>query len=75
MLWLVILLPITVSMLNRGVVHIVVADYMVDNYYFRFDREVVHIVVAGDIVDHYWLMFYRVVVHSVVAVTLLTITL
>jgi hypothetical protein len=41
----------------RGVVHIVVVDYIVDNYYFRFDREVVHIVVAGDIVDHYWSMF------------------
>ena len=73
-MWLVILLPITVSMFNRGGVHIVVADYIVDNYYFRFDREVVHIVVAGDIVDHYWLMFNRGVVHIVVAFTLLTIT-
>jgi hypothetical protein len=45
-LWLVILLPINVSMFNRRVVHIVVDDYIVDNYYFRFDREVVHIVVA-----------------------------
>ena len=34
-------------------VHIVVAGYIVDHYYFRFDRGVVHIVVAGDIVDHY----------------------
>ena len=50
------------------------ADYIVDNYYFRFDREMVHIVVAGDIVDHYWLMFNRGVVHIVVAFTLLTIT-
>jgi hypothetical protein len=33
-------------MFNRGVVHIVVAEYIVDNYYFRFDRGVVHIVVA-----------------------------
>ena len=74
MLWLVILLPITVSMFNKGVVHIVVADYIVDNYYFRFDREVFHIVVAGDIVDHYWLMLNRGVVHIVVGVTLLTIT-
>ena len=73
-MWLVILLPINVSMFIRGVVHIVVADYIVDNYYFRFDREVVHIVVAGDIVDHYWSMFNRGVVHIVVAVTLLTIT-
>ena len=74
MLWLVILLPITVSMSNIGLVHIVVADYIVDHYHFRFDREVVYIVVAGDIVDHYWLMFNRGVVHIVVAITLLTIT-
>ena len=74
MLWLVILLPITLSMFNRGLVHIVVADYIVDNYYFRFDREVVYIVVAGDIVVHYWLMFNRGVVQIVVAITLLTIT-
>jgi hypothetical protein len=33
-------------MFNRGVVHIVVAEYIVDNYYLRFDRGVVHIVVA-----------------------------
>ena len=74
MLWLIILLFITVSMFNRGVVHIVVANYIVDNYYFRVDREVVHTVVTGDIVDHYWLMLNRGVVHIVVGVTLLTIT-
>ena len=74
MLWLVILLPITVLMFNKGEVQIVVAGYVVDNYYFRLDREVVYIVVAGDIVDHYCLMFNRGVVHIVVAVILLTIT-
>jgi hypothetical protein len=53
----------------------VVADYIVDNYYFRFDREVVHIVVAGDIVDHYCFMFDRGVVHIVVSVILFPITI
>ena len=43
---LVILLPINVSMFNRGVVHIVVADYIVDHYCLMFYRGVVHIVVA-----------------------------
>jgi hypothetical protein len=33
-------------MFDRGVVHIVVAGYVVDPYCLRFDREVVHIVVA-----------------------------
>ena len=37
---------------DRGVVHIVVAYYIVDHYYLRFDREVVCIVVAGYILDH-----------------------
>ena len=55
-------------------VHIVVAGYVVDHYFLRFDREVVHIVVAGYIVDHYCLMFERGVVHIVVAVILLTIS-
>jgi hypothetical protein len=55
-------------------VYIVVAGYIIDNYYFRFDREVVHIVVAGDIVDHYCLIVNKGVVHIVVAVILLTIT-
>jgi hypothetical protein len=32
-------------MFDRRVVHIVVAGYIVDNYYFRLDRGVVHIVV------------------------------
>jgi hypothetical protein len=31
---------------DRGVVHIVVAGDIVDNYYIRFDRGVVHIVVS-----------------------------
>jgi hypothetical protein len=39
-------------MFNRGVVHIAVAGYIVDHYYFMFNRGAVHIVVAGDIVDH-----------------------
>ena len=61
-------------MFDRGVVHIVVAGYIVDHYCLMFDREVVHIVVAGYILDHYCLMFDRGVVHIVVAVILLTIT-
>jgi hypothetical protein len=32
-------------MFDRGVVHIVVAGYIVDHYRFIFDRGVVHIVV------------------------------
>ena len=40
-------------MFHIGVVHIVVAAYIVDHYCLRFDREVIHIVVAGYIVDHY----------------------
>ena len=39
-------------MFDRGVVHIVVAGYVVDHNSLRFDREVVHIVVAGYILDH-----------------------
>ena len=50
--------------IDRGVVQIVVAGYIIDNYYFRFE-----------IVDHYCLMFNRGVVHIVVAGILLTITL
>ena len=42
---------------DRGVVHIVVAGYIVDHYCFMFDRGVVHIVVAGYVVDHYCLRF------------------
>jgi hypothetical protein len=34
-------------MFDRGVVHIVVAAYIVDHYFLMFDRGVVHIVVAG----------------------------
>ena len=48
--------------------------YIVDHYYFMFDRGVVHIVVAGYVVDHYCMRFERGVVHSVVAGILLTIT-
>ena len=59
---------------DRGVVHIIVAVYIVDHYCLMFDREVVCIVVAGYIVDHYCFMFDRRVVHIVVAVILLTIT-
>ena len=33
-------------MFNRGMVHIVVADYIVDHYCLMFDRGVVHIVVS-----------------------------
>jgi hypothetical protein len=54
-------------MFDRGVVHIVVAGYIVDHYCLRFDREVVHIVVAGYAVDHYYLRLDREVVHIVVA--------
>jgi hypothetical protein len=58
-------------MFDRGVVHIVVAGDIVDNYYIRFDRGVVHIVVPCYIVDHYCLMIDRGVVHIVVAVLFL----
>jgi hypothetical protein len=54
------------------VVHIVVAGYIVDHYYFMFDRGVVHIVVAGYVVDHYCLRFDRGVVHIVVAGNIVT---
>jgi predicted membrane protein len=61
-------------MFDRGVVHIVVAGYIVDHYCLMFDRGVLHIVVVGYIVDLYCLRFNRGVVHIVVAVILLTIT-
>jgi hypothetical protein len=54
-------------MFDTGVVHIIVAGYVVDHYCFMFDRGVVHIIVAGYIVDHYCLMFDRGVVHIIVA--------
>ena len=54
-------------MFDRGVVHIVVAYYIVSHYCLMFDRRVVHIVVAGYTVAHYRLMFHRGVVHIVVA--------
>jgi hypothetical protein len=50
-------------MFDRGVVHIIVARYIVDHYCLMFDRGVVHVVV-GYIVDHYCFMFDRVVVHG-----------
>jgi hypothetical protein len=46
-------------MFDSGVVHIVVAGYIVAHYCLWFDRGVVHIVVAGYIVAHYCLMFDR----------------
>ena len=47
MLRLVILLTITIYFrFDRGVVHIVVAGYIVYHYCFIIDRGVVHIVVA-----------------------------
>jgi hypothetical protein len=60
-------------MFDRGVVHVVVAGYIVHHCCLRFDRGVVHIDVAGHIVDHYCLRFDRVV-HIVVLVILFTIT-
>ena len=59
---------------DRGVVHIVVAAYIVDLRFLMFDRGVVHIVVAGYIVNHYGLRFDRGVVHIVGLIILLTIT-
>ena len=71
----VILLTITISGFTEGgVVHIVVAMYIVYHYCLMFDRGVVFIVVAGDIVSNYCLMFDRGVVN-VVAVILLPITI
>jgi hypothetical protein len=42
-------------MFDRGVVHIIVAGYIVDHYCFMFERGVVHIIVVGYNVDHYCL--------------------
>ena len=39
-------------MFDRGVVHIVVAGYIVDHYCLMFDRGAVHIVVASYMLDH-----------------------
>jgi hypothetical protein len=39
-------------MFDRGVIHIVVAGYIVDHYFLMFHRGVVRIVVAGYILDH-----------------------
>ena len=62
------------SEVAKGVVHIVVAGYIVDHYCLMLDRGVVHTVVDGYIVDHYCFMFDSGVVHIVVAVILLSIT-
>jgi hypothetical protein len=59
---------------DRGVVHIVVACYIVDRYCFKSVIAVFRIAVVGNIVDHYCLRFDRGVVHIVVAVILLSIT-
>jgi hypothetical protein len=61
-------------MFERGVVHIVVDGYIVDQYCFRGVIAVFHITVVGYIVDHYCLRFDRGVVHIIVAVILLSIT-
>jgi hypothetical protein len=61
-------------MFDRGVVHIVVAGYIVDHCCLRLDRGVVLIVVAGHIIAHYCLRFDRGVVHFIVLVILFTIT-
>jgi hypothetical protein len=39
-------------MFDEGVVHIVVACYIVDHYSLMFDRGAVHIVVAIYILEH-----------------------
>jgi hypothetical protein len=44
LLWLFYCCPLLLRF-DRGVVHIVVAGYIVDNYCLRFDRGVDHIVV------------------------------
>jgi hypothetical protein len=66
LLYLVILFDHYCFMFDRGVVHIIVADYNVDHYRFMFDRGVVHIIVADYNVDHYRFMFDRGVVHIIV---------
>jgi hypothetical protein len=44
-------------MFDRGVVHIVVEVYIVNQYCMRFDREVVHIVAEVYIVNQYCVRF------------------
>ena len=56
-------------------VHIVVVGYIVDHYYFIFDRGAIHIAVAGYNVDHSCSMFDRGVVHTVVAAILFPTTI
>ena len=55
-------------------VHIVVADYIVDHYCLRFGKEVVCIVVAAYIVDHHCFRGVIAVFHNVVVGILLAIT-
>jgi len=50
LLWLVISSTIFLWF-GGGVVHVVVASYIVDHYCLRFDRGVVHVVVVGYIVS------------------------
>jgi hypothetical protein len=72
-------------MLNRGVVHIVVADYIVDNYYFRLDREVVNNMNRSSVkhqramvnnitshnnMNHYSVKHKKVMVNNVTATTI-----
>jgi hypothetical protein len=73
LLWLVILLPITVSMFNRGVVHIVVAGYIVAHYYLMFNRRVFHIVVAvifltitvSCLTEEWFILFWLVILLTI----------
>jgi hypothetical protein len=51
-------------MFARGVVHIVVAGYILDHYCLLFDRGVVHTVVVGYIVDQ------TVIVNNITATTI-----
>jgi hypothetical protein len=44
-------------MFDGGVIHIVVAGYIVDRYCFMVVIAVFHIAVVGYIIDHYRLMF------------------
>ena len=44
---------------DRGMIHIVVAGYIVDHYCLMLNRGVIHIVVAGYIVDNYYFRFHR----------------
>ena len=43
-------------MCDRGIIHIVVAGYNVDQHCLMFERGVIHIIVARYNVDHYCFM-------------------